>query len=153
MGSSIDEDFYFMNNTSNGLELIEAAKDLGITIDAIRKKDLVLKDGENYIVNLDDNGSGSHWVACCRMDNTVYYFDSFGLPPIREIEEIPDVEILYNNSTIQHDNSTSCGWYCLKFLDYMNRDPSNGFADFVYDFSPSQDPENEDVIQDFIDEI
>ena len=42
-------------------------------------------DQESAIVNLDDvSGPGTHWVAYCKLGNTVLYFDSFGdlRPPI-----------------------------------------------------------------------
>ena len=69
-----------------------------------------------YIINLDDSySSGTHWVAMLNKDN-IYYFDSFGLPPPREVTDLKK-ECIFNTSQYQAKNSVLCGYYCLYFLN------------------------------------
>lgn len=75
---------------------------------------------ECAIVNLDSyKGSGTHWVAYCKVNQSVYYFDSFGdlLPPNELIEYLGSgVEIYYNKQKYQDYNTVICGHMCLIFL-------------------------------------
>lgn len=73
---------------------------------------------EYAIVNQDSNsGSGTHWVAYKKHNNTVLYFDSYGnlKPPWELIEYFKNCNILYNRDQIQY-NGYNCGHLCLKFL-------------------------------------
>ena len=91
----------------------------------------------SYIVNLDSkDGSGTHWVACHVNRNEKYYFDSFGLPPPKEIvkflggkphavgnSEYPSGDnhlIVYNTSQIQDMSEAICGHLCLMVLYRLN---------------------------------
>ena len=91
------------------------------------------------IFNLDDHDeSGSHWTSmyvelepCCRKEPSIYYFDSVGSKPPKEIYNLVDklqeqfkaikgttLDFLYND--IQHQKgNTECGIYCLHFLETM----------------------------------
>jgi len=41
---------------------------------------------ESLIVNMDDStGNGTHWTSLFVTDIDSYYFDSFGLPPPKEV--------------------------------------------------------------------
>ena len=43
-----------------------------------------MKDGP-YVLNLDEHKSkGTHWIALCVNDNSVTYFDNFGVEHIPE---------------------------------------------------------------------
>lgn len=73
-----------------------------------------------YVANVDDSQSlGSHCVAIFYNDDA-YYFDSFGLPPIKNEFEI----FLNGNSNMwywsskqmQGIGSDVCGHYCIHFL-------------------------------------
>jgi len=86
-----------------------------------------LISGQNYILNL---GNNSHWVGLACLDNSIYYFDSFGVPPpIRIMDLIKKLvcktskPIGYHYNTIQIQNLQSgyCGLYSLLFLYFMNR--------------------------------
>lgn len=80
-----------------------------------------IKDGK-YIVNLDNhNGPGTHWTAFIKNNNIIYYFDSFGLPPPINILKINNKMIYYNIYNIQDIEEKSCGYYCLFFIYYMNK--------------------------------
>lgn len=91
------------------------------------------------IFNLDDHDEpGSHWTAmyiellpCCRKVPSIYYFDSVGSRPPKEIKVLVNklqeqyhfingntMDFLYND--IQHQQkNTECGIYCLHFLETM----------------------------------
>lgn len=75
---------------------------------------------ETGIVNLDNsNGPGTHWVCYKKLNNTVYYFDSFGnLPPPLELQTyFSNVKnVFYNYDRLQDYNSSVCGHLCLEFL-------------------------------------
>ena len=67
------------------------------------------------IINLDDCvGPGTHWVSYVGKS----YFDSFGLPPPKEVSNyIPDVK--FNNIQYQDKASVLCGYYCLFFIKML----------------------------------
>lgn len=78
---------------------------------------------ECAVINLDFmEGSGTHWVAYYKTNNTVYYFDSFGnLRPPEELVKYfggseSKVRILYNFKQFQNYDTVICGHLCLKFL-------------------------------------
>ena len=81
----------------------------------------ITKDG-GYIVNLDDMGrAGTHWVVIFLNDNRATYFDSFGVEHLlREVLRfLKGKDIHANIFRVQPDRSFLCGYYCLKFLDFM----------------------------------
>ena len=80
------------------------------------------------IINLDDLGKpGTHWVCCFEKNKQFYYFDSFGMPPPLEWEKNlqkynPKMKYFFrNNFPIQDILSLKCGYYCLCFLNEMNK--------------------------------
>jgi len=74
------------------------------------------------IVNLDSNaGPGTHWVAYKKINENIYYFDSFGnVNPekklIKYFKSSGEVHIYYNTERHQKYSQTICGKLCLKFL-------------------------------------
>jgi len=79
-----------------------------------------IKQYETGIVNLDNSyGPGTHWVCYKKVDNVVYYFDSFGnIPPPQELINYfrPALKVFYNYSREQPHNTSICGHLCLEFL-------------------------------------
>ena len=89
-----------------------------------------IKDG-TYIINLDEYFDiGTHWVALNANNNSVTYFDSFG------VENIPkEIKLFINRSLsivllfplcattsifrIQAYNSIMCRYFCIGFIDFM----------------------------------
>ena len=68
--------------------------------------------------------SGSNWVSTYVKDNVINYFDSFGLPPFQEIvnhAKKKNLTLLHQNNQIQNINTTTCGYFCLYFLNEMNK--------------------------------
>ena len=83
---------------------------------------------ECFIMNLDDsNSSGTHWVSVniagatsiSDVSSTTYYFDSFGLPPTKEIKGYCEELRFYNSFVFQKPNEVICGHMCLYFLYKM----------------------------------
>lgn len=77
------------------------------------------KNNECAVVNLDSiRGPGTHWVAYFKMNDKVYYFDSFGnLPPPSElVRYFRNCRIIYNHVRFQKFTEINCGHLCLKFL-------------------------------------
>ena len=79
----------------------------------------------NIIVNTDPSYlKGEHWVCVSiKKDGTGEYFDSFGLPPLKE--EIFDFLELnafkgwtYNQVPLQNITSKTCGNYCVLYIIY-----------------------------------
>jgi hypothetical protein len=77
-------------------------------------------ENETGIVNLDNfSGVGTHWVCYKKLQNTVYYFDSFGnLPPPIELQNYFKTahSVLYNFDRLQKFGTSVCGHLCLEFL-------------------------------------
>ena len=100
--------------------------------------DKLHKSGKNKIAlvfNTDPhNKGGEHWISMyidCVGKNIeypcIYFFDSAGNPPPKEIKDFiddtrnnSDINFSYIENSIQHQKgNTECGVYCLHFLDYM----------------------------------
>lgn len=79
-----------------------------------------VKRTECWILNHDDSHStGTHWTALAKINNTAWYFDSFGrlLPPLEVKKYLGErVNILYNYNKYQNYGTLVCGQLCLNFL-------------------------------------
>ena len=67
--------------------------------------------------------SGSHWVTTYVKDNVINYFDSFGLPPFQELVNHAvrkNLTLLHQDQHIQSLYTTTCGYFCLYFLNEMH---------------------------------
>ena len=80
---------------------------------------------ESAIINLDDKESaGTHWVCYKKLNNLVYYFDSFGdlKPPLELVKYFGSGSIIkYNYERYQDFDTFECGHLCLRFL-YNHKD-------------------------------
>ena len=68
--------------------------------------------------------NGSHWVATYVKDGVINYFDSFGMPPFREIidhAKEQNLTLLHQNQQIQNLYASTCGYFCLYFLNEMHK--------------------------------
>ena len=78
-----------------------------------------------FIYNLEPSYmSGSHWVATYVKNGIINYFDSFGMPPFQEIVDHAkrkNMTLLHQNNQIQNINTTTCGYFCLYFLNEMSK--------------------------------
>lgn len=94
---------------------------------------------ESYVINLDKLGEvGSHWVCMKKVGDKIYYFDSFGAPPIDEVIKKYGKECSYfwNDRVVQDPNSSqpSCGYLCMAFLKHMQQE-NNNMMDFLNKFN------------------
>ena len=83
-----------------------------------------IKDGA-YVINLDEYAdTGTHWIALFCKKNEIVYFDSFGVEHIpEEIKEfIGNKNIKANIFRVQANNSIMCGYFCIRFIDFMLAD-------------------------------
>ena len=92
--------------------------------------------------------SGSHWVATYVRDKVINYFDSFGMPPFQEMVDHTkekNLTLLHQSSQIQNLMSSTCGYFCLYFLNEMHR--GNDYFDLLQVFDASDTAKNELFIQ------
>jgi len=64
----------------------------------------------------DVSGGGTHWVAMNVRSNIIDYFDSFGMPPLKEIVD-KKFKYQYNNIQYQSNNSVLCGYWAIYFIN------------------------------------
>lgn len=102
-----------------------------------------------YVINMEssDKGHGSHWVALYKInDGYSQYFDSFGVVPPLDIENKLH-KYDYNDRDIQDINSSSCGFYCVGFIKFMNgkSDLKKSFKTFIKMFD-NDTKRNEEIL-------
>ena len=105
-----------------------------------------IKDGA-YVINLDEYSDiGTHWVALYVQNNNVTYFDSFGVEHIpKEIKTfINNKSIKTNVFRIQAYDSIMCGYFCIRFIDFMLAGKT--LIEFTNLFSPNNFKKNDDII-------
>ena len=112
---------------------------------------------EADVINLDEyENTGTHWVSLfvkpkytiesSSLKHTVY-FDSFGVEHIpKEINKfIGNSDIKRNIFRIQAYDSIMCGYYCIKFINYMLKGKT--LLDYTKVFSPNNFKKNDRVIK------
>ena len=107
-----------------------------------------IKDGA-YVINLDEHSDiGTHWVALWVVDNSnnVTYFDRFGVEHIpKEIKTfINNKNIKTNIFRIQAYDSIMCGYFCIRFTDFMLK--GNTSTEYTNLFSPNNFWKNDYII-------
>lgn len=107
----------------------------------------------SIIINLDKHYEpGSHFVLIYCQNNIIYYFDSFGIPPI--YEEIltfinkQKCEYAFNKIQIQDENSLFCGYFCFGYL--LAKDKKFTNDEFLNLFSTQNLSINDALIEHFI---
>ena len=108
------------DNVLTDQDLKDIAYHNHIQLNGIYNKDEIksLRDG-NYIINLNGH---SHWTCLRKCGDNCIYFDSFGVIMPKEIEQLifkKAESCKYNNYEIQGINQTSCGYYCLACLKFL----------------------------------
>ena len=80
------------------------------------------------------------------MNKNVTYFDSFGVKHIpKEIKIFIDKSIIVTNIFgIQANDSVMCGYFCIRFIDFMLKGKT--LTDFTNLFSPNIFNKNDDII-------
>ena len=109
------------------------------------KNDLPAIKGSG-VINLNDKGEkGSHWTAWCEFHDYVFYFDSFGIPPVQNFVDECEKPVRYANNEIQKYESIMCGWYCIKFIRDINE--GKDLYDFLYEFDIKPTENNENLVK------
>ena len=136
----------------NNHDLIVWCKYLNIPInDVLSRDETVSHDHQQalFIYNLEHSYmSGSHWVATYFRDGVINYFDSFGMPPLQEIVNHGrkrNLTLLHQNNQIQNVMTTTCGYFCLYFLNEMNRGET--YYDLLKVFDINDTMKNEKFIE------
>jgi hypothetical protein len=107
-----------------------------------------------YIVNLNGH---SHWTALYKYvdengDASYLYFDSFGFPPPKEVEQSVykdtrrKVEITWSAKQLQDIKQTSCGFFVVAWIRFLNRkfaDKEKLYNQFLKKFG---EPSENDII-------
>jgi len=114
----------------SNFDLIEWCQHLGIPIDkgGVLSRDQTVPHNHKmafFVYNLEPSyKSGSHWVATFVKDGRINYFDSFGMPPFQEIvnhARKKNLTLIHQSNQLQNLWSTTCGYFCLYFLNEMNK--------------------------------
>ena len=96
----------------------------------------ILKNNQSTIINLQDSDkNGSHWVSFKKIDNRIFYFDSYGVAYIPDIikNQYPKHEFICNIYRIQSIDSNQCGRYCILFIT-SNIKNENDYNNFLLKF-------------------
>ena len=82
-----------------------------------------------YIINLNGH---SHWCCLLKDGKKYFYFDSYGFPASEEVEEQIG-EYIYSSNQLQNMNSSSCGYFCIAWMLYLDsrKNKESAFADFL----------------------
>ena len=97
-----------------------------------------------YVINLDEYANiGAHWIALFVKPKYTVYFDSFGVEHIpKEIKKfIGNKDIKANIFRLQAYDSIMCGYYCIKFINYVFKDKT--LLEYTNLFSPNDFKKND----------
>ena len=114
-------------DTTNNFQLIHWAKQLKIRNFCVLMRDeikdfIIKKLPVNIIVNIDvKKDGGVHW-SCFHIaeDSKKYWFDSYGLPPLKEIINKFKSPIMAADFQIQDFGMKYCGQLALYILHKLN---------------------------------
>ena len=141
----------------SNFDLLDWCKYLNISIKNVLSRDQTVPHNHKlaiFIYNLEPSYmNGSHWVSTYVKDNVINYFDSFGLPPFEELvnhAKKKNVTLLHQNQQLQNLYTTTCGYFCLYFLNEMNK--GKDYFDLLQVFSHDTN-KNEQFIERYFKKI
>ena len=139
-------------------DLIKWCRYLNIPINDVLSRDQTVPHNHKqalFIYNLEPSyTSGSHWVTTYVKDNIINYFGSFGMPPSQELvnhAKIKNLTLLHQNNQIQNIKTTTCEYFCLYFLNEMNK--GNSYFDLLKVFNIHDTMKNERFIKHYFKNI
>ena len=91
--------------------------------------------------------NGSHLVSTYVQDGVINYFDSFRMPPFQEIlnhDRSKNLTLLHQDNQIKNI-MTTCGYFCLYFLNEMNK--GTAYYDLLRAFDMHDTMRNERFIE------
>ena len=125
----------------SNFDLLEWCKYLKTPIKNVLSRDETVPHNHKlslFIYNLAPSYmNGSHWVAIYVKDRVIDHFDSFGMPPFQEIvhhAKERNLTLLHQNRQIQNLYTSTCGYFCLYFLNEMHKGKSYFDLLGVFDF-------------------
>ena len=141
----------------SNFDLLDWCKYLKIPIENVLSRDQTVPHQHKlalFIYNLEPHYmSGSHWVTTYVRDGTINYFDSFGMPPFQELvnhAKEKNLNLLHQNRQIQNLYTTTCGYFCLYFLNEMHKGVD--YFDLLQVFSFDTE-ENEKFIENYFSKL
>ena len=156
--SDIVKPKFYKNTPLSNHDLIKWCKYLNIPINDVLSRDENVPHNHKqalFIYNLEPAYmSGSHWVATYVKDKVINYFDSFGMPPFQEMvnhAKEKNLTLLHQNNQIQNMYTTTCGYFCLYFLNKMNK--GNSYYDLLQVFDIHDTMKNEKFIEHYFKNI
>ena len=112
----------------SNFDLLEWCQYLNIPIKNVLSRDQTVPHNHKlglFIYNLEPSYmNGSHWIATYVRDNVINYFDSFGMQPFQELVDHAkrkNVTLLHQNQQLQNLYTSTCGYFCLYFLNEMHK--------------------------------
>ena len=106
----------------SNLKIDEILKHNGNYIGTYSKDNVpLLKNNESTIINLQNSDkNGSHWVSYKKIDNKIFYFDSYAITYIPDIikNQYPNHKFICNIYRIQSIDSNPCGRFCILFIKF-----------------------------------
>jgi hypothetical protein len=138
-------------------DIYQILKKNNLIINGIYTKDKLpskLKNGF-YIINMQDStdGNGTHWTILLKNNNTIIYYDSFG---VVGPETLTKRFKKYYYSLLQCQNvaSSSCGFFIIFFIYFMynNRtlEQYNKFINIFHDTPINNEKKLKSIFNDII---
>ena len=117
------------NNITSSDDIDKMARNVAGYKGCFTKEELPKITNGFYVINLNGH---SHWTCLFKKGDKCFYYDSFGFPMQEEIEnKIGDY--YYNSRENQDLDASSCGFYCVAFMKFMQsqQNPMKAFETFV----------------------
>jgi len=121
-------------------DISNLCKKLGIQLNGIYARNgvpSIFKNG-NYVINLDNkSGSGTHWVCFSKVGKTIYYVDSFGMPPPEdELKCFKEHDTIhYNKKQIQNMKSILYGYFSVGFFLFQKVNKNKNMKDVITNYT------------------
>ena len=151
---SIVKPKFHKNIPISNYDLLKWCKYLNIPIKDVLSRDETVPHNHMqtlFIYNLEPSYmSGSHWVATYVKNGIINYFDSFGMPPFQEIvnhAKRKNMTLVHQSDQIQNLMTTTCGYFCLYFLNEMSKGRS--YYDSMKVFNIHNTMKNEKYIENY----
>ena len=107
-----------------------------------------------YVINLDEYSDiETHWIALYIYNNTVTYFDGFGIEHIpKEVKKVVgNRNIIANIYRIQIYDSIVCDYFLIGLIDYMSKGKSlTGYTNL---FSPNNFKYDDIILNYFLNKL
>ena len=109
--------------TTSNFDLMKIAKDLNIKPFYYVMKDEIKEIQNNnskiYVcTNLHNSDEPGIHHSCFVLGSTNYFFDSYGLPPVKEIKDLLQ-HATYNTFQLQKQGTKLCGQLCMFVLNEL----------------------------------